>query len=195
MRNTIWQACRCLVLPLSEIESQVSKCGLVLDIGCGFGLASLYFAISSPNRKVIGLDINQKRIKVAKQACQSINNLTFKIDDLASHQHQTIDTITIIDVLHHLSQLQKEKLINQCYCLLSPRGKLIIKDINTKPYVFYLWNYVHDLIFNSYLGSTLDFLNTKQMINLLNKNHFQIVDSYPLKRGPYPHYLYVCQKK
>jgi len=187
--------CRNLILPLSDIDYFIPKNGLIYDIGCGFGVTSLYFALSSPDRKIIGFDICQKRIRLAKLAGKNIRNLNFKIDNLIGNQHQMANTIVIIDVLHHLNHQQKKLLLSQCHHLLFSRGKLIIKEINNKPFIFFIWNYFHDLIFNFNLGSSLDFLNSKQMLNILNKYQFQVLNHHPLIRGPYSHYLYVCQKK
>src|SRR5688572_32872098 len=53
---------------LDEIGQYLPESGPVLDIGCGFGLFSLYYAATSPRRFLRGLDVNARRIALARRA-------------------------------------------------------------------------------------------------------------------------------
>src|SRR5262245_52087695 len=53
---------------LDEIGQYLPAEGPVLDIGCGFGLFSLYYAATGPRRVVRGLDVNARRIALARRA-------------------------------------------------------------------------------------------------------------------------------
>src|SRR5688500_20337938 len=53
---------------LDEIGQYLPTTGAVLDIGCGFGLFSLYYAATAPGRFVRGLDVNPRRIAQARRA-------------------------------------------------------------------------------------------------------------------------------
>lgn len=187
--------CRLRILPVSIIESFIPPKGLILDVGCGFGVTSIFFALSSPKRKVIGLDIRGSRIKTAKQASFGISNISFITSDLLNSYHHQVDSIVIVDLFHHLCPVQKNKLLQQCYRLLSPGGKLIIKEINTTPLLLFAWNYLHDLVINFHLGGCLNFLNHQQMLALLNRYNFNVSNYYPMTVGLYPHHFYVCEKK
>ena len=61
------------ILPIQKIEKYIPKKGTVLDVGCGYGLTSIYFALKSKNRKVIGLDLDKKRIIDARKASKNID--------------------------------------------------------------------------------------------------------------------------
>src|SRR5438309_11754683 len=52
---------------LDEIGQYLPEAGPVLDIGCGFGLFSLYYAATGPRRFVRGLDVNRRRIAMARR--------------------------------------------------------------------------------------------------------------------------------
>src|SRR5262245_55940820 len=52
---------------LDEIGQYLPDAGPVLDIGCGFGLFSLYYAATGPRRFVRGLDLNPRRIALARR--------------------------------------------------------------------------------------------------------------------------------
>src|SRR2546429_8351241 len=53
---------------LEEIGQYLPPAGPVLDIGCGFGLFSLYYAATGPPRLLRGLDVNAPRIPLARRA-------------------------------------------------------------------------------------------------------------------------------
>src|SRR2546428_8992252 len=53
---------------LEEIGQYLPPAGPVLDIGCGFGLFSLYYAATGPARFLRGLDVSARRIALARRA-------------------------------------------------------------------------------------------------------------------------------
>lgn len=180
------------ILPIAKLETYLPKTGRILDIGCGYGLTTIYFAKKSPARQVEGIELNAHRITVAKIASQKIVNMHFCVDNLANHQQGQYDCLVAIDLLHHLNPDQKNQLLSKCYDLLKPHGTLIIKDINTRPLLKYLWNYLHDYLVT--IGSNLAYLDSSKMINLVQKHRFKITQALPLTGYFYPHYLYVFKK-
>ncbi|MBE7560743.1 methyltransferase [bacterium] len=58
---------------LERIEAHLPTNGRILDVGCGFGLFDLYFALTSPQREIIRVDINRRRLAVARQAAAGSN--------------------------------------------------------------------------------------------------------------------------
>lgn len=188
----LYSTLRSLILPVSEIESLLPKTGSVLDVGCGYGLTTVYFAQQSPLRHMEGIELNRQRIKIAKIASKKINNIHFSVDDLANKQQGNYDAIVAIDLLHHLNQYQKNQLLSKCYDLLKPDGTLIIKDINTSPILKYIWNYVHDYLMT--FGSTLAFLKSTDMIRLIENFNFKIITVNSIPNLFYPHIIYVFKK-
>ena len=53
---------------LDEIGQYLPVSGRILDIGCGFGLFSQYYAKQFPNLEIHGIDINAERIRMARHA-------------------------------------------------------------------------------------------------------------------------------
>ena len=68
---------RSLIVPFEIIEKYVPKEGIVVDLGCGFGSFTNFLAIQSTNRKVIGIDLNEKRILLANKIFGHLSNLNF----------------------------------------------------------------------------------------------------------------------
>src|SRR6202165_1554296 len=50
---------------LDEIGQYLPERGRVLDLGCGFGLFSLYYASVLPEVRLLGFDRNPRRIAMA----------------------------------------------------------------------------------------------------------------------------------
>src|SRR5256885_14165135 len=68
---------------LEEIGQYLPPSGPVLDIGCGFGLFSLYYAATGPGRVVRGLDLSGRRIAMARRAARRrrLGNLAHALGD------------------------------------------------------------------------------------------------------------------
>jgi len=183
---------RSLILPISKIETLISPTGSILDVGCGYGFTSIYFALKNKNRQIVGSEISSKRINLAKIVSSSISNVSFEKADLIKKNHSKFDTIVAIDLLHHINSSQKNIFLKDSLSILKPKGLLIIKDINTSPLLKYIWNYFHDLITTNF--SKLYFLSSHQLENLLLKNNFKIIKKGKYPNLFYPHVFYVCQK-
>src|SRR3989442_13529461 len=61
---------------LDEIGQYLPADGAVLDLGCGVGLFSLYYAAPGPRRFFLGLDVNARRIALARRAAARLRTET-----------------------------------------------------------------------------------------------------------------------
>jgi len=180
------------LIPLAGIEKYLPKKGTILDIGCGYGLASIYLALKSPARKVIGLELSKKRVQIARKAAKGIKNLEFRQQDfIKTKKLGKCSAILMIDLLHHIPYPTQKRLLQECYKKLNKKGILLIKDIATKPRHKYLWNYLHDKIMTK--NQKLYFQHPKNLKNLLEHMGFR-VKIKPMKSRLYPHIIYVCEK-
>lgn len=122
---------------LSVMDLLLPDEGRILDIGCGFGLFAAYFGQTQPRREILGLDPNERRIKMAEHVASS----------LGLHQHKFIAADArdarvkgpfaaayVLDVMHHIPREDQKALLARLRDLLAPRGVLIVKDITTEPY-------------------------------------------------------------
>ena len=189
--SRIYNRLRLILIPFKKIEKYVPE-GTVLDVGCGYGLFSIYLALSS-KRDVIGSDLDKDRISIAKKASKNINlnNIRFYAKDLMDDM-KDLDAIVMIDVLHHLSYKKQEILLKKAIRSLRKGGKIIIKDLETKKGFRYYWNYIHDKIMTMF--EIQYFISSDNLVGFLKENGFKIKRK-DISNFFYAHYLLICEKE
>ena len=99
---------------------------VILDAGCGSGYSSLVLAVANPGAKIVGIDLSQRSVDVARQRLQhhGFDQAEFHvlgIDDIPQ-LNQTFDYINCDEVLYILPQpLQALKILRT---VLKPQGIL-----------------------------------------------------------------------
>ena len=179
---------------LSLIESYLPKTGKFLDIGCGFGLFSLFFKLESQDRHIIGVDINGARIEQAIQAARSLglDHIHFLCKDITHFELTDVDAIIVLDLLHHISPIDKWRLLESCYQKLNPGGVLIVKDVTTTPLWKYLFNYFLDLLVVG--REPVYYLHHQDFEIMLQRIGFRVSLQRIDDLLPYPHIVLVCRK-
>tara|TARA_Y100001978_G_scaffold7258_1_gene6165 strand:- start:64 stop:825 length:762 start_codon:yes stop_codon:yes gene_type:complete len=83
---------------------RISDGQIVLDVGCGVGLVAIDIANKRPKSNVIGIDINEKNIIIAKNLLkeQNIKNLQFILGDITQKQNIKADVVVLSNVLEHI---------------------------------------------------------------------------------------------
>lgn len=110
---------------IENLELNIPKNGKVLDIGCGNGIISR--ALGEAGYEVLGIDLSEKAINIAKQH-NDLPNVSFKqlaAEDLVAEKkdiHQ-YDALICSEVLEHLQQ--PEILLQTAYELLKEKGILL----------------------------------------------------------------------
>lgn len=127
-----WWTC-----PFPAIERHVPAQGRILEVGCGHGLLSLYLALSSPGREVVGVDIDAHKIAMASHAADrlapgeaQISFATVAPDGFAEGR---FDAIVIADVLYLLGPELRRRLLAACVEHLADDGVLLVKETDRFP--------------------------------------------------------------
>jgi uncharacterized protein (DUF2062 family)/SAM-dependent methyltransferase len=100
--------------------------GTVVDLGCGYGIALCFAAFGNERRRLVGCDLDARRIAVARQALGTLNaNVT--VADVRHFDLPPAGLILILDVLQYLSAAEQPALLKRCCSALAPDGILIFR--------------------------------------------------------------------
>jgi len=123
---------RIRLIQLSRIVSFLPKSGIILDLGCGYGLLANYLSIRLQNAKIIGLDLDPKRIEIAQKTVRDRSNIEFLSRDLTGDLSglPSCSGIVLTDVLHHLPLNYQSSILKQIFALLERNGVLVMLEVN-----------------------------------------------------------------
>ncbi|MBZ9572245.1 class I SAM-dependent methyltransferase [Patescibacteria group bacterium] len=102
----------------------------ILDAGCGCG-GFLYFLQKEGYQNSYGIDISQEQIDTAREL--GIRNLErADILEYLKNRQNTLDLITLRDVLEHFKKDEIILLLDEIYRALKKEGKIIILTLNSE---------------------------------------------------------------
>ena len=121
-------------LRLHFIDSLVGLQGKrVLDIGCGGGILSE--SMDEKGANVIGIDLGDKALKVAKlhqlESGSKVDYRLVSVEDLAKEQPASFDVVTCMEMLEHVPD--PEAIVRACAQLVKPGGSVFFSTINRNP--------------------------------------------------------------
>jgi 2-polyprenyl-6-hydroxyphenyl methylase/3-demethylubiquinone-9 3-methyltransferase len=186
------------ICPLLPLEEYFPKEGTIIDLGCGNGLFPNILSLGSPERQVIGLDLDEKKIEVANATKIPSAQITYQLGDVIEADYPPGDVFTLVDVLYLIPYDKHEPIIQKCYQSLPPGGTLIIKEMDTKPRWKYVWNLFQETLAVKLIGFTMGerfyFRSQKDYTDILQGIGFR-VQPFPLHSSYwYPHIAYICTK-
>ena len=186
-----WRVC-----PLPKIAALVPQSGVILDLGCGHGLFTQLLARSAPQRRVIGIDLDADKIKVAQQL--NLPNLEFAVGDVADVDVPPSQAVTITDVFYLVPYDIQEKLLAICADKLAPGGVIVLKEMSEVPRWKVFLNWLEETLAVKVLritvGADFYFRPRSEWQKLFEQLGFT-VETIPLDRGYYhPHVVFVAKK-
>jgi SAM-dependent methyltransferase len=181
---------------LEEIEQYLPAHGTILDLGCGFGLFSLYIAACKPHARVIGLDINARRLEIARASARQLGiaNASFVQQDLRDWRpDQPIAGAYALDIFHHLPIENGNRLLNDLFARLEGGGRFLLKDIDTLPRAMLWFTYALDALMSP--RDDFHYRSAGAWQRQLAATGFApIYLHYLWDILPYPHILLICDK-
>lgn len=177
---------RFLMLPLKEIDEFLPSQGKIVDLGCGEGVLAEFLA-KRKARKVIGIDINKKRLQQPR-----VSNLIFDYGDIRNFPLKGLDGVVLSDVLHHLNFADQNQLLSRIANSLNENGVLVIKEIDTKEFMRSKLSRFWDFVF--YPKDRIFFSNSKDLKRFLVKLRFKVKILRACRFFPGSTTLYFCRK-
>jgi ubiquinone/menaquinone biosynthesis C-methylase UbiE len=180
---------------LDEIGQYLPDSGPILDIGCGFGLFSLYFARQAPGRRITGVDLSGRRIDWARRAAGrlGVTNVEYLVGNATQFQPPaSLSCAYMLDIVHHIEPRAAEDLLDALYRALAPGGLLIVKDVTTRPAYKRWFTWVLDKAMDS--RADVHYWPKRDLESRLRQCGFIVHSHAMIDVLPYPHQLYVCRK-
>jgi 1-acyl-sn-glycerol-3-phosphate acyltransferase len=110
------------------VNRAMPRKGLLLDLGCGYGVTTYMLALNSPERNIIGVDYDEEKIRIAGNGFLNNMNVRFLSADLRSFDIPESDGIILSDVLHYLPHEDQKALLSKCMESVSETGTILIRD-------------------------------------------------------------------
>ncbi len=110
------------------LDSVVPRQGLVLDLGCGYGIATHWLACFTDQRTFWGLDYDEEKIRVAQRSAPGHPRIRFESGDILEREYPTCEVVLLLDVLHYWTADKQQLILNKARHALRPGGLLVLRD-------------------------------------------------------------------
>jgi len=103
----------------------------LLDVGCGHGVLVALLAGAHPDRRVVGIDPDERKIAWARASVGRLPNVQLDastIETLAERRPGSFDTVLVADVLYLLAAPAWPPFLRAAHDLLRPGGRLVLKE-------------------------------------------------------------------
>jgi len=181
---------------LDEIGQYLPAEGPVLDIGCGFGLFSLYYAATQPRRFVRGLDVNGRRVALARRAATrlGLDNVAYEESDARDFKGDgEVSAAYMLDIVHHVPPASVPPLLRALRRALPAGGRLLVKDVDTHPAAKRWFTWALDKAMAP--TTPVQYWSADRLAAALHAAGFTVHRHLMVDWLPYPHVLYVCEAR
>ena len=181
---------------LDEVGQYLPARGRVLDLGCGFGLFSLYYASVSPGLQIEGVDLDARRIAMARRAAArlGLDNVRYEVGNAVDFRGgPPFDAVYMLDIVHHIPPQTVRPLMEQIGKALAPGRRLIIKDVDARPAWKRWFTHALDRVMDP--RTPVRYWDGEELQRLLEETGFTVYRHLMVDFLPYPHVLYVCERR
>lgn len=149
-RKGVYATIRMALCPLMDIEKFLPEKGTIIDVGCGAGLLLQWLSLgqNSRNLRLVGIEIDQRRIDLGREVCKKLGiskQIELRVEDFTAMKNEhDLSAITFVDVLHHIDFNMQKLMLRLAFEKLNNGGIVLIKEVDTKPMWKYFYNYIFD---------------------------------------------------
>jgi 2-polyprenyl-3-methyl-5-hydroxy-6-metoxy-1,4-benzoquinol methylase len=157
-------------------------------------MLSNFLSLKSPHRRVLGVDLNRARIKVAKRSSIGHPEVSFQLGDVRDFQGIPFEAVVMTDVLHHIDEDSVRVLLQIIRSCLSDHGTLVVLDVDRFPLRKFYTTYLIDRLLN--MTRSLHYRSRELLTRLLAQSGFSVQQAVAADRDlPLSDVIYVCRKR
>ena len=189
---------RAFLSDLAFVDRYVPRHGFIVDLGCGHGLFANLLAEAGPNRRVLGIDVDERKIAVARSTVQGRETLRFELGNILRDPAPKCDAVTVVDVLYLLSPADQEAVLRNAAAALAENAPLIVKAQERSASARYAFGYAQELVATAVgltRGATngLHFLSRVDALAMFQRAGF-LVDVIDMPGRPYTDVVYLARR-
>jgi 2-polyprenyl-3-methyl-5-hydroxy-6-metoxy-1,4-benzoquinol methylase len=151
----------------------------ILEIGTGYGVMAHYFSHRYPEARVLGVDLNEKRIVTAQATVKGRSGIEFRHENILTLPEESYDLLVMQDVIHHVGLGNQELLIAKTWRLLRPGGRLLLRDIDGDRLVGTFNAFIWDLVLNWERCHFVAKASLQAMFSKAGYKHVEVFPDYP----------------
>jgi cyclopropane fatty-acyl-phospholipid synthase-like methyltransferase len=181
---------------LDEIGQYLPEAGPVLDIGCGFGLFSLYYAATGRRRFLRGLDLDARRVALARRAAArlGLDNVAYEVGDARDFKGDSeVSAAYMLDIVHHVPADAVRPLLARLRRCLPVGGLLLVKDVDTRPAPKRWFTWFLDKAMSP--RTPVRYWSAEELTEALEDTRFRVRRHLMVDVLPYPHILYIAEAR
>ena len=189
---------RAFLSDLAFVERFVPRNGFIVDLGCGHGLFACLLREGSATRRVLGIDLDPRKIDLARAAVRDTQWLRFEVGNIVADPPPHCDAITIVDVLYLLPFEDQERVLRNAASALGEGGPLIVKAQERRADPRYALTYAQELItvslgFTRGGGERFYFPKREDALAMFERAGF-VAEAQDMPRRPYTDVVYLARK-
>lgn len=193
------QTVRALLAPFEKLVDYLPEAGTLVDVGCGHGLFLLLAKQAHPHLQLAGFDLSSSKVHAAHKLLSQQNlDVDLRVGDVAELPRESVEAISIIDVLYLVPTARWPEVIARCYAKLRPGGTLLLKEMDPsarwKLSLLRCEEWLAVRVFGWTLGHEFSFPTSHEVERMLEEAGFA-VESVPLHARSFaPHHLWFATK-
>lgn len=104
----------------------------ILDSGCGFGATDIVLALEFPQSEIIGIDLSEPLLRIAKDAAEAAgvqDRVRFELADVEQipYENDSFDVVLNLNMVHIVED--PVRMLNEIERVLKPNGHLFVADL------------------------------------------------------------------